>query len=88
MVRKHMWPSAGDFDSASMEALLEQKLGGWQSSEDSPAALPNSPIPEQQEEEGKVFLVDRPGLTQVRDPIRNKCSHRGTTVGPCFRVLV
>jgi predicted Zn-dependent peptidase len=54
---------AGDFDSLEMKQLLEQKLGTWQNRV-VPASQPlPSPLPEA---EGPVlYLVDRPGATQV-----------------------
>ena len=61
---------AGDFDPCEMKALLEEKFGAWhrQASEpDQVPAVPNSPIPGFAPGADTVYLVDRPGLTQVRD---------------------
>jgi hypothetical protein len=59
---------AGDFDAADMRATVERALGGWRPAPGQPAApppVPGSPLPPPPPP-GRVFLVDRPGLTQAR----------------------
>ncbi len=51
----------GDFDPEDMRSLIEQTFGAW--SVDAPAPAPNVPAVTQQED-GGVFLVDQPQLTQ------------------------
>ena len=51
-----------------MKALLEQTFGGWHkevSQPDQVPAVPNTPIPQFAPGADTVYLVDRPGLTQV-----------------------
>ncbi len=51
-----------------MRATVERALGGWKPAPGQPAApppVPGSPLPPPPPP-GRVFLVDRPGLTQAR----------------------
>ena len=51
-----------------MKALLEQTLGSWRREAlqpDQVPAVPNTPIPQFAPGADTVYLVDRPGLTQV-----------------------
>ena len=51
-----------------MKALLEQTFGDWHKEASQPdrvPALPNTPIPQFAPGADTVYLVDRPGLTQV-----------------------
>ena len=57
---------AGDFDAAAMRQLVERTLGGWRAAPGQPAQpppVPSSALPPPPP--GCVFLVDRPGTTQV-----------------------
>ncbi|BDA43216.1 Uncharacterized zinc protease-like protein y4wB [Coccomyxa sp. Obi] len=59
---------AGDFDFASMKAVLERQLGGWRPAAGQPEApppVPNTPLADFHPEPASVYLVDRPGLTQA-----------------------
>ena len=59
---------AGDFEACEMKALLEQTFGGWRreaSQPDQVPTVPNTPIPQFAPGADTVYLVDRPGLTQV-----------------------
>jgi zinc protease len=52
----------GDFESARMRSLIEAKLGDWQTS---PTAVETITLPDvSQAQQGKVFLVNQPQLTQ------------------------
>lgn len=65
MGHEQRWSSAGDFDSWDMEKVLEDKLQGWRAEPNHPQLpIPNSPIPSTPDEP-RLFLVDRPGATQV-----------------------
>ena len=58
----------GDFEEGPMLAMVEATFGGWAPAPGQPAApppLPREEFPPQDAVRGKVFLVDRPGLTQV-----------------------
>lgn len=58
----------GDFDACEMKALLEDKFAAWRpaaSEPDQVPAVPNTPIPRFSPGADTVYLVDRPGLTQV-----------------------
>ncbi|KAK9842460.1 hypothetical protein WJX81_001228 [Elliptochloris bilobata] len=58
---------AGDFDAPAMRELVERTLGGWRVAPGQPAQpppVPNSPLPPPPPP-GRVFLVDRPGMTQA-----------------------
>ena len=58
----------GDFDPGAVRPLLERALGGgagWRAPPAPPLPLPNPPLPAQGGVAGRVFLVDRPGATQV-----------------------
>ena len=49
-----------------MRELVDRTLGGWRAAPGQPAQpppVPNSPLPPPPP--GRVFLVDRPGMTQV-----------------------
>ena len=53
-----------------MRALVERTLGGWRPAPGQPAQpppVPSSPLPPPPP--GRVFLVDRPGMTQVKAPL-------------------
>ena len=68
MGMKHQHCYAGDFEACEMKALLEQTLGSWRreaSQPDQVPAVPNTPIPQFAPGADTVYLVDRPGLTQV-----------------------
>ena len=68
---EHQHCHAGDFEACEMKALLEQTFGGWRreaSQPDQVPAVPNTPIPEFAPGADTVYLVDRPGLTQVGSP--------------------
>lgn len=52
-----------------MKALLEEKFGSWHkeaSQPDEVPLVPNTPVPQFTPGADTVYLVDRPGLTQVR----------------------
>lgn len=58
----------GDFSSPEMMRLVEQAFGSWAPAEGQPAEPPVAPraqLPAQDGVEGRVYLVDRPGLTQA-----------------------
>lgn len=58
----------GDFKSQDMLALVEQQFGDWAPAPGQPAAPPvvaRPPVPPQTGA-GKVFLVDKPDVSQVR----------------------
>ena len=59
----------GDIDSCALKALLEQQLGSWVVGPSQPKqapSVPSTPLPEFIPGADTVFLVDRPGLTQVQ----------------------
>lgn len=58
---------AGDFSTAEMEKLVEQRFGGWKARPVPAAALP-APSPEQGK---KLLLVDKPDSTQTFYQIGN-----------------
>ena len=51
----------GDFDSAQMRQLIEEKFGDWQPA---PQSIPQTVPGASQAKRGGVFLVDQPQLTQ------------------------
>ncbi len=58
--QKTMLGIVGDFDSAKMRSLIEAKFGDWKSSVVERPAIPSA----SQANQGGVFLVDQPQLTQ------------------------
>ncbi|XP_024525480.1 uncharacterized protein LOC112344626 [Selaginella moellendorffii] len=58
----------GDFDSSTMKSLIEKEFSAWRTPENINKFLPvkndTMPEPVTSVSEPKVFLVDRPGLTQ------------------------
>lgn len=58
----------GDFNSAAMAQLLQEAFGTWAPAPGQPAAplpTPSTPLPSQEGVAGQVYLVDKPGATQV-----------------------
>ncbi|QQE64997.1 peptidase M16 [Leptolyngbya sp. BL0902] len=51
----------GDFDSATMKQLIEQRFGSWRGTG---TALTVTPLPEVSQAEAGVFVVDQPQMTQ------------------------
>ena len=71
---------AGDFEACEMKALLEQTFGAWRretSQPDQVPAVPNTPIPQFAPGADTVYLVDRPGLTQVSSLAELSATARG-----------
>ena len=62
----------GDFDNDQMLELVKRSFGDWAPAAGQPPqppTLPTEVLPPQDAVRGKVFLVDRPGLTQVREKL-------------------
>lgn len=77
---------AGDFDSCEMKALLEEKFGSWHKESSQPdevPSVPNTPVPQFTPGADTVYLVDRPGLTQVRRLLQASWM---TVISSCCRV--
>eukprot|EP00798_Chlamydomonas_sp_ICE-L_P023989 gene23989-9565_t len=55
----------GDFDTKSMTALVERVFGDWEAPPTAAFTKPNDTFPPQDAIAGKVFVIDKPGLTQA-----------------------
>ena len=49
-----------------MQRLVAESFKGWAAPEAPIPALPNPPLPDQAGVAGRIFLIDRPGASQVR----------------------
>lgn len=63
---------AGDFETKDMAALLEEKLGKWQGDSRKPRPEIRRETPEETSAGRKLYLIDRPGATQVRDKFHRR----------------
>lgn len=69
-----------------MKALLEQTFGKWHKEASQPGevpAVPSTPIPQSGPGAGAVYLVNRPGLTQVSS-LADLSSATGSLAMPCL----